>query len=131
MITPRCSPSTRKHYLTLNSDEAKGELQEIEVPMHTLRYLLEKHRIERVDLLQIDTEGYDFEILKSVDFSMIQPSIIHFENNFLHSRQRDECARLLGAHGYALLDLGIDTLAYRQEANANFAQRIALSRADE
>ena len=120
--------STRKHYLTLNSDKAKGELEAIDVPMRTLRQLLEKHRIERVDLLQIDTEGSDFAILQSIDFTVVRPAIIHFENNFLNARQRDECARMLVGFGYAMMDLGIDTLAYRQGDDAAFAERMTTSR---
>jgi FkbM family methyltransferase len=120
--------SSRKHYLKLNSDNARGRMQEIEVPMHTLDFLLAKHAISRVDLLQIDTEGYDFQILKSVDFSTVRPAIIHFENNFLNRRQRDECADLLGRHGYAVMDLGIDTLAYLQPEDADFTERMKTSR---
>jgi FkbM family methyltransferase len=120
--------STRKHYLQLNGDRHRGRLEKITVPALSLGSLLQKHGVDRVNLLQIDTEGFDFEIIKMVDFGRIKPEIIHFENNFLNRRQKSECARLLGGAGYALLNLGIDTIAYLQPPRENFAERAKLSR---
>jgi FkbM family methyltransferase len=120
--------STKQHYLKLNGDNARGELTAIEVPAVTLNTLLTRHQISRIDLLQIDTEGYDFNIIKSLDFSRIKPRIIHFENNFLNSKQKTFCANLLAAHGYSTMDLGIDTLAYLQPKDTDFEARIASSR---
>ncbi len=120
--------STRKHYLQLNSDGARGKLVSIQVPAVTVSSLLKKHGVERVDLLQIDTEGHDFTILKTIDFSTVRPKIVHFENNFMNKRQKEQCLKIFAQNGYASLDLGIDTLAYRQSADADFEDRIALSR---
>lgn len=55
-------------------------IEEIEVPTITLSELFRKHAILWLQLLQIDTEGYDFEILNRADFSTIKPNIIIFEN---------------------------------------------------
>lgn len=52
--------SSRRHYLTLNSEGRRGTIKPMEVPALTLDSLLAKHAVERVDILQIDTEGYDF-----------------------------------------------------------------------
>lgn len=120
--------STRKHYLTLNGDSHSGTLKTITVPALSLKSLLDKHSIGRVNLLQIDTEGFDFEIIKMIDFARMKPEIIHFENNFLNRRQKSECAKILGDQNYALLNLGIDTIAYLQPANENFQQRAQQSK---
>jgi FkbM family methyltransferase len=120
--------STRKHYLTLNGDGHKGTLKSITVPALSLKSLLDKHRVERVNLLQIDTEGFDFEIIKMIDFTRMKPEIIHFENNFLNRRQKSECSRILGEQNYALLNLGIDTIAYLQPTNEDFHQRAQMSK---
>jgi len=120
--------STRKHYLALNGDGHRGTLKTITVPALSLNSLLAKHQVERVDLLQIDTEGFDFEIIKMIDFARIKPEIIHYENNFLNRRQKSECSRLLGKQGYAMLNLGIDTIAYRQPVREDFHQRAQLSK---
>lgn len=41
--------------------------------------LMIKNNITSVDLLQIDTEGYDAEIVLNIDFKKFKPSIINFE----------------------------------------------------
>lgn len=41
--------------------------------------LLKKLNYPKVDILIIDTEGYDYEILKSIDWAIMQPDIIIFE----------------------------------------------------
>jgi FkbM family methyltransferase len=115
--------STRKHYLSLNGDNHRGALKTITVPALTLESLLAKHRIERVNLLQIDTEGFDFEIIKMIDFKRMKPEIIHYENNFLNRRQKSECSRILDDQNYALLNLGVDTIAYLQPLHAEFKKR--------
>jgi FkbM family methyltransferase len=120
--------STRRHYLQLNGDQIRGAVKKITVPALSLASLLAKHRVEKVNLLQIDTEGFDYEIIRMVDFTRIKPEIIHYENNFLNRRQRSECARLLDAQGYAMMNLGIDTVAYLQPSRETFAARATQSK---
>lgn len=120
--------STRRHYLQLNGDRARGALRKITVPALSLESLLARHRVDRVNLLQIDTEGFDFEIIRMIDFRRIKPEIIHYESNFLNRRQKSECSRILGAEGYALLNLGIDTVAYLQPKRDDFAARANMSK---
>jgi FkbM family methyltransferase len=120
--------STRKHYLAMNGDGHRGALKTITVPALTMESLLSKHRVERVNLLQIDTEGFDFEIIKMIDFKRMKPEIIHYENNFLNRRQKSECSRILGGQNYALLNLGIDTIAYLQPPREDFNRRAQLSK---
>ena len=76
----------------------------------TLDQLFERHALEHVDLLQIDAEGYDYAILRTIDFSQRRPRFINYERILL---QDDEpaCRAMLAAAGYALFDWGQDTLA--------------------
>lgn len=78
----------------------------------TLRQLLEKHQIQQLDLLQIDAEGYDYEILKTLDFDLLKPNFINYERVLL---QEDEeaCREMLLAQGYRLFDWRQDTLCIR------------------
>jgi FkbM family methyltransferase len=120
--------SSRRHYLTLNSEGRRGTITPIEVPALTLNGLLAKHGVERVDLLQIDTEGYDFQIIKMIDFNRIKPQIIHFESNYLNRSQKEECVRIFDAQGYSFLTLGIDSIAYQQPRDPSADERLAMSR---
>ena len=61
----------------------KGEITSETVRCLPLSTLLQKHHVKRIDLLQIDTEGYDFEIIKMIDFRACAPAIIHYEHRHL------------------------------------------------
>ncbi len=94
-------------------------IEEITVPAMTLMRLIEKHGAKKLDLLQIDTEGYDFEVLKMLDFSAIKPAIIHFEHIHLSSTDWREACHLLASNGYRLAHMGSDTVAYLQPGRAD------------
>ncbi len=74
--------------------------------------LLVRHVVGKVDLLMIDTEGYDFEILKQIDFTDIKPRVIVYEHKHLNRKERSECASFLEIQGYRLQSHFSNTLAY-------------------
>jgi FkbM family methyltransferase len=76
----------------------------------TLDQLLRKYGLNHVDLLQVDTEGYDYEILRTIDFSRLHPRFINYERTLLQ-RDEPECRAMLTEAGYVLFDWGQDTLA--------------------
>ena len=53
-----------------------------------------------IDLIQIDAEGYDFEILRTIDFDRFQPAIVRYEYRHLSRRDADRAIELLQRHGY-------------------------------
>lgn len=79
------------------------------ITFDTLLNILE---IDRIDLLQIDAEGYDFEILKTIDFERVKPKIIHYEHMHLNKEQDDECVRYLINQGYLIAREFENTVAY-------------------
>lgn len=81
----------------------------------SLQSLLTKHGINTVTLLQIDTEGYDFEVIKSTFDAGIFPNIINYEYWWLTPSIRHKCKQMLDMHGYQFLDVGKDTIAIRKE----------------
>jgi FkbM family methyltransferase len=82
-----------------------------EVRCVTLAELLAAHRIERIDLLQIDTEGYDYRILRQLDFARYRPAVIHLEHYLLPEDERKACFALLLARGYVVGCTHKDVLA--------------------
>lgn len=80
----------------------------------SLRSLLAKHGINSVSLLQIDTEGYDYEVIRSAFDAGIFPVMINYEHCWLVPNVRFECKQLLHTHGYQFVEAGKDTLAIRQ-----------------
>jgi len=61
--------------------------------------------------LQVDTEGFDYEIIKSTFQAGLQPDIINFEIIHLSPEQKIECAHLLASKGYRYLTIGRDMIA--------------------
>ncbi|MEI6070417.1 MAG: FkbM family methyltransferase [Verrucomicrobiae bacterium] len=87
-----------------------------QVPCLPLMSLLDRHNISSIDLLQIDAEGCDLAIIKSLDLTRILPKILHFEHRLgdkVHS-QKDfsEAMGMLVANGYHLFVNQTDCLAY-------------------
>ncbi len=82
------------------------------VPCMTLTSLLEKYQVQQIDLLQIDVEGYDYEVIKMVDLENNKPAIIRFERAHLSESDLEECYDLLFDHGYKIALDGIDVMAY-------------------
>lgn len=67
------------------------------------------------DLLQIDTEGMDWIILKSILSAGWLPSVINFENLHLKRAARIEARAELTRYGYSYIEYGWDTCAvYRK-----------------
>ncbi|HPO90823.1 MAG TPA: FkbM family methyltransferase [Victivallales bacterium] len=82
----------------------------------TLNELLKKHDIQQLDILQIDTEGYDYDIIKSINFNVIKPSIIRFEHgymdNIMTKEKIIEILDILNKNGYQIIMESYDATAY-------------------
>ncbi len=83
--------------------------------------LLEAHHVQRIDLLQIDAEGYDFEILKMVDFRRFRPTLINLEHLHLSLADCNACLELLVSQGYMIHFGPDDIVAYLPWAGDNKA----------
>lgn len=79
-------------------------------------YLLDKYEVQEIDLLHIDTEGYDFEIIKMVPFDRVKPRMIFYESEHLSSTDKLSCERMLAATGYKLIRAK-DTFAYLPQSH--------------
>lgn len=63
-----------------------GEYECIEVNCYLLNDILEENKITHVNLLSLDTEGGEFEIIESIDFTKYKIDCITVENNFSDTR---------------------------------------------
>ena len=64
--------------------------------------------------LKLLGQGFDYEILKMIDFSAFRPTIINFEQALLVGKVRQECYEYLGRNGYRITENGVDAVAYRE-----------------
>jgi FkbM family methyltransferase len=91
-------------------------IEPIQVPGITLQTLLRKHDLQRVDWLQVDTEGFDFEILKMLFETPFRPIVISFESCHLNWDDKLACAAALAREGYEYVTLDRDTIAINRAA---------------
>jgi FkbM family methyltransferase len=90
-------------------------IETLRVPTLSLQTLVARHKIDHIDLLQVDTEGFDYEILKMLWATSLRPPIINFESAHLRRSEKLACAEMLKRDGYRYLNVGqFDTLAVRQ-----------------
>lgn len=94
----------------LGRDQSR-ELESILVDAVTIPGLLAEHEVETVDVLQIDTEGYDYEILKQFEFDRFHPRVVHMEFYCLPIADRLAAFELLRSHGYVWVAPERDLLA--------------------
>ena len=85
------------------------------VETYTFEAVLNKYRVCRIDLLQIDTEGFDYEVIKMANLSKFRPALINYEHDHLSDGDRLECWRDLRAFGYRLFTHGGNTCAYQSD----------------
>ncbi len=92
------------------------EISAHEVDCFTIDDVLKRGNLHSVDLLQVDAEGYDYEILKSIDFDRVLPKILRFEYRHFSKHDLDECLRMLARHGYLFLTEQLDIIAVQCKA---------------
>lgn len=78
--------------------------------------ILARHRIERIDLLQIDTEGHDYRVLRQFDFNRYRPELVQLEIYNLPEGERRAALRLLADAGYEVRFDHKDAWASRSSA---------------
>lgn len=106
-------------YVAERANEAGVELpdgdliQEVAVTTLTFEQFLEQHGVGAYDVLIIDTEGYDYEVLKLVDFTRHRPDLVWFESDNLSDTDYAAALSLLASHGYELRWSFLDTLGIR------------------
>ena len=86
---------------------------EVEVPALRFETLCDRHGIERPDLVVIDTEGHDWEIVRTIDLEQRGPRMLVYEHFHLSPEDRAACRGHLEAAGYETMEEGFDTACVR------------------
>jgi FkbM family methyltransferase len=91
--------------------DAEAKVECVTVPVTTLDAVIAEHVGGTVEILQIDAEGYDYRILRSLDLRRHRPRIVNYESKHLSSADKQACESMLHAHGYVTFGHGTDTCA--------------------
>ena len=103
--------------------DIEARLVSTEVPCLTFESLLAKHGVERVDLLLIDTEGFDWEIIRHIDFAAHRPRLLVYEHFHLSPDERQECRAHLEGLGYETMEEGFDTFCLDTRSHDGLTRR--------
>jgi FkbM family methyltransferase len=77
----------------------------------TIEELLKKHGLNKIELILIDTEGFDFEVVKQIDLKNQAPDLLIYEELNLSEVDKIACRKLLQSSGYSVLSDGVDGIA--------------------
>ena len=86
------------------------DIEQIEVEFITFEDLMIEYSINLIDKLQIDVEGAEYEIMKSIDYKKIRINNIifeskHFDGTFIEGKKLQEVKEILISNGYKLKKL--------------------------
>lgn len=90
------------------------------ITVKTVQQLLDENAYNKVDLLHIDTEGYDNEIINSIDFSIIFPDIILFEHRHLGFEVYKNLIKSLRRKKYVVVATEFDTICLSSKISKIF-----------
>jgi hypothetical protein len=88
-----------------------------DVPTVTFDELCERHSVAQVDLILIDTEGYDWEIIRHIDLRNWSPTLLVYEHFHLSREARSDSLEHLAGLGYEFLEEGFDTFCLGPRAD--------------
>lgn len=91
-----------------------AHIQEVTIEGFTLNELFKRNNVEFLDLLHIDTEGYDWKILSQLDLKKYKPTIILFEHKHLRANEKEEAVYFLDRN-YRVFQFSGDFLCLRKE----------------
>ena len=97
-------------------EKEEDYLTEETVSTTSIKDLLAEHKVETVDLFHIDTEGFDYEILKMIDLEKISPDYIYFEHNHLSISDWKDAIAMLEGHDYQFYLDKTDTFAFKNHS---------------
>ena len=86
-------------------------ISEEKVKIQTLKNVVDKYQVKQIDLIMIDAEGYDFEIIKTIPFEQIKPTVIIYEHSHFNEQIKNECSLFLINNGYKITATESDTIA--------------------
>ena len=89
--------------------DIESRMVRADVPALTFESLCRKHDVSELDLVLVDTEGYDFQIVKGIDLTTRHPRLLVYEHFHLSAEDRERCAQHVREQGYETMEEGFDT----------------------
>lgn len=90
-------------------------IKEEQVQVISPATMIQQFNINKIDLLQIDVEGFDFEVIKMFDIRHSRPGAIVYEHVHLSEEDQKECEEHLKLNHYRSKKYGANTLAIHKD----------------
>jgi FkbM family methyltransferase len=110
------------HFKRLQTEikEFGGSLEIVNVNVRSLNEILNEHNFFNIDFCSIDTEGSEFEILRTLNYERFKINMLLVENQYDEFKLRD----FLNQKGYKFVKrLGSDDVFFREEFSRKFSVR--------
>lgn len=104
----------KAHILKHLDGRLEPYLHQLEIEGINLNNLLSRNKIEYLDFLHIDTEGYDWKILSQLNLDKFKPAIILFEFKHLGDKERRSAISFL-TKDYNIYKFGGDFMCIKKE----------------
>jgi len=102
----------RQHILNHLGAKIEPYIAEETIECYPLQEIFSRNGVRNIDLLHVDTEGFDYQVISQVDFDRYRPPVILYEHKHLPPDERDQARTLLKTHGYGLTECDCgDTVA--------------------
>lgn len=105
----------RDHIMRALGEQMIPYIIEEDIECLPLQDVFDRNGVEAIDLVHIDTEGFDYKVLSQIDLQRYKPSAILFEHHLLSDDEFAGARKLLRRNGYRSIQYGNDTLAIRKE----------------
>lgn len=111
-------------YFQMNEDHRTSKIVDVmdqntkEIKTVPLNEIIETNNLhDKIDLMNIDVEGYELQVLESLSFDKHSPEVILIEihNNSLDELSKDEVYKYLCSKGYELFAVTIITAFFRKK----------------
>lgn len=112
--------SFSKAHLLKHDNISDLDIEFESVTGRTFTSIIQEFDLFSVNYLQIDTEGYDGEIIKMIDFSVFEAQLIKFEIANLNEQELSEVRKILKKQAFFLVRIGGDMIAYSKFINPHF-----------
>jgi FkbM family methyltransferase len=104
----------KSHITNMLGEQMAPYIVEEDVECLPLQAVLDRNGVNAIDLVHIDTEGFDYKVLSQLDLKRYKPSAILFEHHLLPEDEYVRARKLLRGAGYRLFQYGNDILATRR-----------------
>jgi hypothetical protein len=100
-------------------EDIKAYIRSDEVECITVGDLLDRAAHRDPDIIVVDAEGFDHVILSQFNFAQLSTKLVIYETDNMSKADADDLSQKLEAAGFAVFEVGQDTIALKRDTEAS------------